>query len=133
MNNAGIASLHGIEWGLQGVDLYRQCMEVNYLGVVRVTKTALPLLRKTPGSRVVIVTSVEDRAEPLTQPSYAASKFATRAFANSVRRELRLKDIFVSVIEPSFLRDWMYERNFLDSDAGSSMEMHTDGSSRILR
>lgn len=102
VNNAGIASLHGIEWGLQGVDLYQQTMEVNYLGVVRVTRTALPLLRRTSGSRIVIVTSVEDRSEPLTQPSYAASKFAARAFANSLRRELRVKDVFVSVVEPTF-------------------------------
>lgn len=101
VNNAGIAAIHGVEWG-SGVNLFKDCLEINTLGMIRVTRTFLPFLRESPESRLVIVTSVEDRVEPLNQPSYAASKFAARAFANSCRRELRDMGVQVSMIAPAF-------------------------------
>lgn len=102
VNNAGIATLHGIEWGSTGVEAFRSAFDVNTLGVVRMCRAFLPYLRRGTCSRLVIVGSVVSRAEPLTEPSYAMSKFATRAFANSMRRELKESGIYLSVIEPAF-------------------------------
>jgi len=57
INNAGICNFCGIEYG-KGVDIFRNELNVNTLGVVRITKTFLPLLRKTQDSRIVIVGSM---------------------------------------------------------------------------
>lgn len=106
VNNAGFANLHGVEWGPAGVELYQKCLDINTLGVIRVTRAFLPLLKRTNQSRILFVTSVEDKQETLCQPAYCISKFGARAFANCLRRELRLRnhlsELYVSVIEPAF-------------------------------
>ena len=78
------------------------CFHINTLGTMRVTRAFLPFLRRSRGSRLVFVTSIEDRVEPLNQPIYAASKFAIRAFANACRRELRCQGVHVAVVAPAF-------------------------------
>ena len=56
VNNAGIAVIAEIEFC--PIESYRHNLNVNALGPIRVTKTFLPLLRKTSGSRIVIVSSL---------------------------------------------------------------------------
>ena len=51
--------------------------------------------------------------EPMNQPAYAASKFAARAFANACRRELREKNVYVSVVEPAFFATELTSRENL--------------------
>jgi NAD(P)-dependent dehydrogenase (short-subunit alcohol dehydrogenase family) len=58
VNNAGIINFVPIEWGKQGIDIFKNHMEVNALGQVRVTKAFLPLLRRTEDSRIVNVESL---------------------------------------------------------------------------
>ncbi|GBM39163.1 hypothetical protein AVEN_208342-1 [Araneus ventricosus] len=55
VNNAGI--LKGFSLEFSSVDDFRDCIDVNLLGYVRVTKAFLPLLRQTKG-RIVNVTSI---------------------------------------------------------------------------
>ena len=55
VNNAGIATFTEIEWC--SVDQFQRILDVNVLGVVRVTKAFLPLLRYSHG-RVVNVASL---------------------------------------------------------------------------
>jgi NAD(P)-dependent dehydrogenase (short-subunit alcohol dehydrogenase family) len=55
VNNAGIAAFTEIEWC--SVDQFQRILDVNVLGVVRVTKAFLPLLRHSKG-RVVNVASL---------------------------------------------------------------------------
>lgn len=85
INNAGIgSSAHGpLEW--MAVANFRECIEVNCLGVVDVTMTFLPLLKRARG-RVVITTSalVRGACAPTYGP-YTASKFASEGFADVLR------------------------------------------------
>ncbi|CAG2180367.1 unnamed protein product, partial [Oppiella nova] len=76
-------------------------MDVNSMGQVRVTKAFLPLLRKTRNSRIVNVESLAGRIAMPGISSYAMSKFAVRAFSESLRNEVKQFDINVVVIEPS--------------------------------
>ena len=55
VNNAGIAVFSEIEWC--SVDQFQQIMNVNVMGMVRVTKAFLPLLRESKG-RVINVASL---------------------------------------------------------------------------
>lgn len=57
VNNAGVSAVTEVEWC--PVDTYRQVLEVNALGPIRVTQAFLPLLRgRSDGGRVVIVASL---------------------------------------------------------------------------
>jgi NADP-dependent 3-hydroxy acid dehydrogenase YdfG len=55
VNNAGLGLVSEIEWC--SVDQFQRILDVNVLGVVRVTKAFLPLLRHSKG-RVVNVASL---------------------------------------------------------------------------
>jgi NAD(P)-dependent dehydrogenase (short-subunit alcohol dehydrogenase family) len=100
VNNAGIASYTGTEWGADTESMYSPMFEVNTLGTVRVTRGFLPLLRPNRGARVVLVGSMADRvALPAIVP-YSMSKFAVRAYGDGLRRELKTCGINVSIIEP---------------------------------
>lgn len=103
--NAGMMSAGELEWG--SLDAARYLFEVNVFGVVNTVRTALPFLRRQPGSRAVIVASVAGR---LTYPGlafYCMSKHAVISLADGLRREMRKWDILVSTIEPVLYRTKM--------------------------
>ena len=56
VNNAGIGMAGLIEW--TPIDTMKKIFEVNYWGLVRVTKAMLPLLKKSRDGRIVNVTSI---------------------------------------------------------------------------
>ncbi len=103
VNNAGI-SVSGPLMHIP-VDRVRYQMEVNCIGVLKVTQAFLPLLgtkqqRSGKPGRIINISSVSGRfAYPFVGP-YAASKYALEALSDSLRRELFLYDIDVILIEP---------------------------------
>jgi retinol dehydrogenase 16 len=82
-------------------------MEVNFFGVVSVTKTFLPLLKRTKG-RIINVSSVAGVAcgYPLSS-AYASSKHAVELFTSSLRQEMKPWGIKVLTITPGFHRTEM--------------------------
>jgi len=93
------------------VNEYRRIMEVNFFSVVALTKAALPLLKKTWGSRVVNVTSMAGvmLGSPLMS-GYMSSKHAAEVFSACIRHECIGWGIYVSTVCPSFHRTEMAER-----------------------
>jgi NAD(P)-dependent dehydrogenase (short-subunit alcohol dehydrogenase family) len=77
-------------------------MEINFYGVVRMTRAFLPLLRSSDSARIVNVSSIFGIIAPPGQTAYCASKFAVRAFSESLRRELEAEGakIGVTVVHP---------------------------------
>ncbi len=78
------------------VDEWRATFDVNVFGAVALTLALLPALRRARG-RVVFVNSGAGRIVSPGMASYAASKFALRAFADSLREdepELRVTTVF---------------------------------------
>jgi NAD(P)-dependent dehydrogenase (short-subunit alcohol dehydrogenase family) len=97
VNNAGIAVTGPVE-GLP-VEAWREQLEINLLGQVRVTRALLPAVIAARG-RVVNMSSIGGRmALPLFGP-YSASKFALEAMNDALRRELRPHGVVVVAIEP---------------------------------
>ncbi|GBM95584.1 Estradiol 17-beta-dehydrogenase 2 [Araneus ventricosus] len=97
VNNAGI--LKGFSVDFSSVGDFRDCIDVNLLGSVRVTKAFLPLLRQTKG-RIVNVTSIAGELSlPFFAP-YIASKYAAVGFTDCLRFELDTWGISVVSIEP---------------------------------
>lgn len=80
-----------------GSDRFAQAFQVNLFGAFLVNKTFLPLLKS--GSRIVIMTSELAPLDPLPFTGiYAVTKGALDKYAYSLRMELQLLGIYVSVI-----------------------------------
>lgn len=78
---------------------FRRIFEVNLFGVYRINRTFLPLLG--PGSRIVITSSELAPLDPLPFTGiYAVTKGALEKYAYSLRMEVNLLGISVSVIRP---------------------------------
>ncbi len=88
------------------VDDWRTTFEVNVLGAVAVTLAVLPALRRV-GGQVVFINSGSGRKASPTMASYSASKFALRAFADSLREsepELRVTTVFPGRVDTDMQR-----------------------------
>jgi NAD(P)-dependent dehydrogenase (short-subunit alcohol dehydrogenase family) len=75
-------------------------LDTNFFGVLRTLRAALPHLRKSPGTRVVLVGSLAGRAPIPFQAHYSASKAATEALALALHNELHATGVHVSLVEP---------------------------------
>jgi NADP-dependent 3-hydroxy acid dehydrogenase YdfG len=78
------------------VEEWRATFEVNVVGAVAVTLALLPALRRA-GGQVIFINSGTGRTASATMASYSASKFALRAFADSLREsepKLRVTTVF---------------------------------------
>ncbi|CAL1267385.1 unnamed protein product [Larinioides sclopetarius] len=123
VNNAGV--FKGTSAELSKLQNYKDCIEVNLIGMVRVTKAFLPFLRKSKG-RVVNIASFAGRmAMPYMTP-YSVSKFAVVGFNECLRREMDVWGIRVISIEPELFRTPMtdlesiprdLDKEFVDLDA----------------
>ncbi|MCZ7668065.1 MAG: SDR family oxidoreductase [Chloroflexi bacterium] len=103
VNNAGISVL-GPLMHMELAEFRRQ-FEVNLFGLLDVTQQFLPLLgaRKNapePRGRIVMVSSVSGQIAYPFFGAYAASKHALEGLSDSLRRELILYGIDVSIVEP---------------------------------
>ena len=77
-------------------DTWRRTLELNVVAVAELTRLLLPALRAA-GGHVVLVNSGQGLAASPGWGSYAASKFALRAFADVLRAEepsLRVTSVF---------------------------------------
>ncbi|XP_007096203.1 11-beta-hydroxysteroid dehydrogenase 1 isoform X1 [Panthera pardus] len=78
------------------IHLVRRSMEVNFLSYVVLSATALPMLKQSNGSIVVVSSKAGKMASPLIAP-YSASKFALDGFFSSIRMEHSVAKINVSI------------------------------------
>ena len=82
----------------------RRVYDVNVLGMVSTVQAVLPHMRETGKGRIVIASSIFGRIGAPGAGAYVASKFAVEGFAESLALEVAPFDIFVSLLEPSFIR-----------------------------
>src|SRR5438105_12989048 len=102
VNNAGLAA--GLQPLAEGSDDdWVQMMETNVLGLLRVTKAMLPLLRRAPRAHIVNLGSVAGFEVYPRGVGYTASKHAVRAITRTLRLELMGEPIRVTEIEPGMV------------------------------
>ena len=112
VNNAGYANLVSVE-DITGED-FRAQLDTNLLGVVNVTKAALPVLREQGSGHIIQVSSVGARVTAVGLSAYQAAKWAVAGFSEVLAKEVAPLGIKVTVLEPGGMRtDW----------AGSSMSI----------
>lgn len=105
VHNAGV-SIPG-RVGESHVDEWRATFSVNVFGAVALTLALLPALRSARG-QVVFINSGSGRKASRNMASYSASKFALRAFADSLREsepELRVTTIFPGRVDTDMQRE----------------------------
>ena len=97
MNNAGIVVPGPVEFVTAAE--WRQQFDVNFFGMIELTRATLPLLRRgaaTHGAfvpRLLFISSIGGRvSQPVLAP-YTTSKFATTALGDALRLELRRQGI----------------------------------------
>jgi NAD(P)-dependent dehydrogenase (short-subunit alcohol dehydrogenase family) len=98
VNNAGVAV--GGTFEQVADEDFEWLFEINFWGVVRMTRAFLPMLRVSGDARVVNLSSVYGLVAPPEQAAYAASKFAVRGFSEALRHELEGSGVGVSVVHP---------------------------------
>jgi NADP-dependent 3-hydroxy acid dehydrogenase YdfG len=102
INNAGLAA--GLQPLAEGNDDdWVQMMETNVLGLLRVTRAMLPLLRRAPRAHIVNLGSVAGFEVYPGGVGYTASKHAVRAITKTLRLELMGEPIRVTEIEPGMV------------------------------
>ncbi|QLY27125.1 SDR family oxidoreductase [Bdellovibrio sp. KM01] len=113
VNNAGIAFGGPIE-GLS-IEEWKKVFDVNLFGMVEMTSVFLPLIRQTKG-RVINMGSISGRvAAPFMGP-YSTSKFAVKAFTDSLRRETAPLGVHVSLIEAGPIRTEIWSKSIDAAD-----------------
>ncbi|KAM4722159.1 17-beta-hydroxysteroid dehydrogenase type 2 [Rhinophrynus dorsalis] len=99
VHNAGVLG-YMADGELIPMSMYKQCMDVNFIGAVQVTKMFIPLLRKAKG-RLVSLSSMAGHSAIPGFAAYAASKAALSMFSAVMRQELFKWGVKVAAIHPS--------------------------------
>ncbi|OLC26230.1 MAG: hypothetical protein AUG06_06950 [Actinobacteria bacterium 13_1_20CM_2_65_11] len=102
INNAGLAS------GLNPIaeardDEWIEMWEVNVLGLMRMTRACLPLIRKARHGHIVNLGSIAGFETYKGGAGYTASKHAVHAISRTLRLELNGEPIRVTEIEPGMV------------------------------
>lgn len=117
VNNAGGAlGMDRVEDGDLGQ--WEAMYATNVLGAVRVTQAALPLLRRSCGATIVLISSIAgDTAYP-GGGGYVAAKHAEVALAQTLRLELNGEPIRVIDIHPGLVHTEEFSLTRLSGDQG---------------
>jgi short-subunit dehydrogenase len=100
INNAGIT--HRSAFAGTNPDVLRRVMNVNFLGAVHCTASALPSILERRGA-LVAIGSVAGFAPLLGRSGYVASKHALHGFFETLRTELRHTGVDVTIVAPTFV------------------------------
>lgn len=102
VNNAGISQRElALDTQLH-VD--QRIMDINYFGVVALTKAVAPLMRQRKSGHIVVMSSVLGKFGAPYRSAYCASKHALHGFFDSLRAELYSDQVHVTLICPGYVR-----------------------------
>jgi NAD(P)-dependent dehydrogenase (short-subunit alcohol dehydrogenase family) len=122
VNNAG----HSVRAAIEDMDetLSREMFEVNFWGLIRVSKAVLPHMRARKAGRIIHVGSVVGKFTMPVNGAYSASKHAVEAVSNAMRIELKPFNVAVVLIEPGTI-----DTRFMSSSISKSREQFDDSDS----
>lgn len=105
INNAGF----GLYGALEEINMEdaRYQLEVNVIGLSRMTQLILPSMRKQKFGKIVNISSIAGKAATPIGSWYHASKFAVEGLSDSLRNEVKQFGIDVIIIEPGGIQsEW---------------------------
>ncbi|HOO31584.1 MAG TPA: oxidoreductase [Thermotogota bacterium] len=105
VNSAGYGSYGAIED--VPIEEARRQIEVNVLGLGRMTQLVLPVMRKNRSGRIINITSMGGKVHSPFGGWYHATKFAVEGLSDCLRMEVGEFGIEVVLIEPGVIQtDW---------------------------
>lgn len=105
INNAGFGQYGAVEEVSMKDARYQ--LEVNVIGLARLTQLCIPYMRKQQAGKIVNITSIGGKISSPLGAWYHASKFAVEALSDNMRMELKPFGIDVIVIEPGGIKtEW---------------------------
>ena len=131
-NNAGIGKGGWLEeMAPEDIDLV---LDVNLKGVINGAIAALPLLRETPGARIVNTASVAGIVGAPKMAIYVATKFAVRGLTESLDAEYSRYGVRVTSLMPWFvdtaILDALAERRL--AVAANGAVLYTDAAGKVF-
>ncbi len=103
VNNAGVSNFDPT-LEMSTMEALRANLEVNFFGVIAVSRAAMPLLRAA-GGRLVTIGSVHGVVGQPFNEAYCAAKFAVEGFMESLAPVAGAHGVRVSVVVPGFVPD----------------------------
>jgi 2-keto-3-deoxy-L-fuconate dehydrogenase len=119
INNAGIGAQGGIEDNDD--EEWRHVFDVNVFGMVRVTRAALPTLRKSPCGAIVNTASIAATAGLPSRVLYSATKGAVLSLTQAMAADLIAEGIRVNAVNPG-TADTPWIGRLLDNSADPAAE-----------
>ncbi|MFC1757148.1 SDR family oxidoreductase [Planctomycetota bacterium] len=119
INNAGIFTGTNVMEDTE--EQLRNDMETNLFGVLAVTKTLLPALRKDGPAAIVNISSIAGLAAMPEYGGYSASKAAVHSITQSIRGTLKADGISVHGVYPGPVETRMTESVDLDKTPASTV------------
>ncbi len=117
INNAGVSKedfMGGNKTSTTSAEVLHDTFDTNFFGVIQITQTLLPLLRKSPAGRIVNLSSIlgsltlhADPASPIYNAkafAYDASKAALNSFTIHLAHELKDTKIKVNSAHPGWVK-----------------------------
>jgi NAD(P)-dependent dehydrogenase (short-subunit alcohol dehydrogenase family) len=98
VNNAGIGSIATLEE--LSIEDFRRSLEVNFFGVLHLTKAVLPAMRAAQHGHIIAVTSMGGAVGQPFNDAYCAAKFAVEGFYESLNPVAARFGVHVSIVEP---------------------------------
>ena len=102
VNNGGISQRSFAKDTIFEVD--KRLMDINYLGIIALTKAVLQSMVAKKSGQIVTVSSLTGVFETPYRSAYAATKHALHGFMDSLRAELINDNIMVTIISPGFVK-----------------------------
>jgi NAD(P)-dependent dehydrogenase (short-subunit alcohol dehydrogenase family) len=114
VNNAGVGAAGAAEESSVAQD--QRVFDINFFGLVRMTKAVLPHMRAAGTGRIINISSVVGLVPAPYMASYAATKHAIEGYSESVDHEVREHGIRVLLVEPAYTKTG-FDANAIQPDA----------------
>lgn len=102
VNNGGI-SQRGLAHETR-MEVIRNVMEINFFGTIHLTRQLLPHMMEKKRGHIVVMSSVVGKFGTRLRSTYAASKHALHGWFDSLRQEVKVHNIDVSLVCPGFVK-----------------------------
>lgn len=86
------------------LSVYQRLMDVNFFGVVALTKAVLPLMLAQGSGHFVVTSSVAGKIGTKQRSGYCASKHALHGFFDALRAETHDSGLRVTLVCPGYIR-----------------------------
>ncbi|MCP9769545.1 SDR family oxidoreductase [Lacihabitans sp. LS3-19] len=122
-NNAGISQRGDVL--TTSMEVYQRIININFLGVIALTKAVLPYMINQNSGHIVVTSSVSGKLGTPLRSGYSATKHALHGFFDSLRAEVYRNNIQVTLVCPGYINTNI-SLNALSSDGSKHGKMDTN-------